>query len=165
MLVDFETRGLFVPLSGVIHVGAGTGGERFDYAKRGLDVLWFEPIPSVFKELQRNIADLPKQKAYQFLILDEDDKTYPFHVSTHGGGASSILDFSGHRDKFPSISYVDEVQVSSLTLNTFFKRHSLDPSKYQFLSLDMQGTELRGLRGRYGNPTLRQTCGGRGNGF
>src|SRR6266404_1018899 len=54
-------------VSGVIHVGANTGQERYLYASYGLDVLWIEPIPSAFDELCKNISVLPKQRALNCL--------------------------------------------------------------------------------------------------
>lgn len=148
MLRDFNLD--LSSLSGVIHVGANVGEERHEYAQQNLSVLWFEPNPESFQKLQFNIAEFPKQQAFQCLILDEDDKKYIFHVADNGegvAGASSILERTGHKESWPSVSYIKEIEVSGLTLNTFFKRHKIDKSKFQFLSVDTEGTELLVLKG------------------
>ena len=56
---------------GVVHVGANTGQERLIYDKEGLNVLWIEPIPSVFDTLVANIRALPKQRAVCALVTDQ----------------------------------------------------------------------------------------------
>ena len=48
--------------TGVIHIGANSGQERKLYARHDLDVLWIEPNPKVFKELQKNIDNLKKDE-------------------------------------------------------------------------------------------------------
>lgn len=142
-LIDFLNE-----VTGIIHVGAATGEWRHIYAKYNLDVLWFEPIPSVFEVLKSNLANFPKQKAYQYLVMDEDDKAYPFHIADNGGASSSTLELYKHLDAWPNVHYTGEVlQVTSITLNTLFKRENLNKKKFQVLALDTQGTELHVLRG------------------
>jgi hypothetical protein len=63
-------------VSGVIHVGANTGQERAKYARFHLDLVWIEPIPAVFEQLRFNLAGFPKQRAYQYLLTDEDEREY-----------------------------------------------------------------------------------------
>jgi hypothetical protein len=41
---------------GVVHVGANRGQERRKYDRRGIEVVWVEPLPDVFELLERNIA-------------------------------------------------------------------------------------------------------------
>jgi FkbM family methyltransferase len=75
--------------TGVIHIGANSGQERKLYARHDLDVLWIEPNPKVFKELQKNIDNLKKQKAFQYLISDDDKDDVDFHISSNDGQSSS----------------------------------------------------------------------------
>ena len=46
---------------GIIHVGANVGQEADEYQPR--DVVWIEPIPSVFLKLQGNILKYKNQIA------------------------------------------------------------------------------------------------------
>jgi FkbM family methyltransferase len=152
MLIDFEYLGIDVSkVSGAIHIGAHWGEERYGYAEHNLDVLWFEPNPEVFKKLQENIAEFPKQKAYQLLVINEDDKEYTFHIAKNGdagaSASSSLLKDSGLTSAYPSVTYVKDILITGLTLDTFFKRHTIDKSRYQFLSIDTEGSELLVLEG------------------
>src|SRR5262249_367879 len=70
-------------VSGVIHVGANLGQERVLYSRHGLNVIWIEPIPEIFRELSRNVEGFPWQRAYQYLITDRDDAEYTFHISNN----------------------------------------------------------------------------------
>ena len=40
-------------VSGVIHVGANSGQERYEYNLYSLDVIWIEPIPKIFNKLKK----------------------------------------------------------------------------------------------------------------
>ena len=72
-------------ISGVIHVGANTGQERQRYARRGLAVLWIEPIPDVFATLRANVRELERQRALEYLVTDRDGAEYEFHVANNEG--------------------------------------------------------------------------------
>lgn len=62
-------------IKGVIHVGANTGQGRDLYAKHNLQVMWVEPIPEVFLELQDNINGYASQHALNYLVTDTDHKS------------------------------------------------------------------------------------------
>ena len=44
-------------IKGIIHVGANVGQEKEEYDNNSLEVLWIEPIPEIFDQLQINIKD------------------------------------------------------------------------------------------------------------
>jgi FkbM family methyltransferase len=134
-------------VAGVIHVGANTGQERHRYAELGLRVLWIEPIPDVFANLERNIADLPNQRAIQCLLTDKDDELVKFHVANNGGSSSSILDLAEHKGIWPEVMFTETLELRTMTLAKAFQSYSLDPSDYQAMLLDTQGSELLVLRG------------------
>src|SRR5271163_274795 len=71
---------LMKKLKGVIHVGANTGHERDEYASYGLNVIWIEPIPWVFKQLNSAISSYPNQRALEYLVLDKDGERMTLHV-------------------------------------------------------------------------------------
>lgn len=134
-------------ISGVIHVGANTGQERHLYDAFGLHVLWIEPIPEVFEILQANIKAFPKQSAIQHLISDYDDKEYEFHIASNDGLSSSMLDFRQHKDIWPDVAFTSTVSLKSTTLTSLLRRDQIDPSEYQALIMDTQGSELLVLKG------------------
>jgi len=132
---------------GVIHVGANTGAERGLYDTYGLPVFWVEPIPAVFAELTTNIAGLPGQRSANALVAAEDDRELTLHVANNHGESSSIFEFAGHRDIWPEVEFVDEIQMTSVTLPTLLRRERLEHAPYDLLVLDTQGSELLILRG------------------
>lgn len=131
---------------GIIHVGASIGQESAEYAAYNLDVIWFEPQPEAFSNLQSTISHRPKQKAYNYAVLDEDDKEYPFHVVDFRD-SSSLLELGSMFNEVFKQKEVGIIQVRGITLNTFFKRYNIDPSGYQILHIDTQGVELPVLKG------------------
>ena len=133
--------------SGVIHVGANAGQERAIYAKHDLDVIWIEPIPDVFLQLERNLGGFSKQRAYQYLITDKDNEKYTFHVANNNGASSSILELNAHKELWPTVSYQASIVLQSLTLASFVKKEGLDINEYDVLIIDTQGTELLVLKG------------------
>lgn len=134
-------------VSGVVHVGANIGQEREFYHNLGLHVLWVEPIPSVYAELEENIKNLPNQRAFQSLITDEEDKDYSFHIANNNGASSSILDFKQHKDIWPEVGYTHTVSLRSITLASLFIKEQINPKDYQALVMDTQGSELLVLKG------------------
>ena len=134
-------------VTGIIHVGANTGQERELYRYYGVNVIWIEPIPSVFDQLNDNIKDFENQYAIQSLITDVDDQEYEFHIASNNGGSSSILEFAQHKDVWPHVYYTTTMHIKSLTLATLFEKERIDASQYQALIMDTQGSELLVLRG------------------
>ena len=134
-------------VSGLIHVGAHTGQEREIYASFDLDVLWVEPLPEVFQELEANIAAHPKQHARQRLLTDVQGREYCFHVANNAGASSSILDLADHRRMWPEVAFERDLILESTTLDALLSQEKLDASRYPALVLDAQGSELLVLRG------------------
>jgi FkbM family methyltransferase len=132
---------------GVIHVGANEGQERAGYARRGLHVLWVEPILEVFYRLTDNIRPYPLQIARNSLITDCDGAQYTFNISGNVGLSSSIFDLERHREMFPDVDFVDTIQLTSTTLDTLLDAPDLNRAAYDALVLDVQGAELLVLRG------------------
>ncbi len=132
---------------GVIHVGANVGQERELYARRGLDVLWVEPIPEVFATLRANIAAFPRQRALQALVTDRDDHEYVFHVANNAGESSSILELKQHKDVWPKVEFTASIKLRSVTLPTLLAREGVDITRYDTLVMDTQGSELLVLKG------------------
>lgn len=134
-------------VKGVVHIGANTGQERFFYDQLGLSVIWIEPLPDVFFQLQGNIHQFRNQKAVQALITDSDGKEYEFHVASNNGASSSIFDFKDHQLIWPDINFAQTVSMKSVSLISFLKEHQIDTTIYEALVMDTQGAELMILKG------------------
>ena len=135
---------------GIIHVGANLGQERDAYAKLGLRVLWIEPIPSIFEQLTRNIRDFARQDAIKALVTNEHGKTFQFNVASNTGASSSIYEFAMHKDVWPNIEYVEQLEIESTTLSKLIEDHSIPMEDYDAMLIDTQGSELMVLEGAEG---------------
>lgn len=142
-----ESEKFLKDISGLIHIGANTGQERNLYEKYKLEVLWIEPIPSIFNILESNIKQFPKQTAIQALLTDKDNESYEFNVASNNGASSSILKLDKHQDIWPDVHYEKTLQLKSSTLDNLISDKQIDINKYQALILDTQGSELLVLEG------------------
>lgn len=134
-------------VSGVIHIGANVGQEREIYSRYGLRVVWIEPVPEIFKTLSTNIMEFSNQRAFQYLVTDQSDATYRFHIANNCGASSSILDLKLHKDVWPQVVFDRSITLRSVTLTSFLEKEKLDIADYDALVMDTQGAELLILRG------------------
>lgn len=134
-----------INVTGVLHVGAHDCEELGFYQSIGLtpnDVVWLDAYkPKVEQAKQRGIPNV-----HHALVTDVDGETLDFHVANNIQ-SSSIYNFKKHAILYPEVTYVDTVTQKSITIDTFFKQNQLDPSKYVFWNLDIQGAELLALKG------------------
>lgn len=134
-------------ISGVIHVGANTGQERDLYEGYGLRVVWVEPIPEVFEALKANLEGFHRQRALEYLVTDQDDADYPFYIANNDGASSSILELKQHQDIWPTVVYTNTIALKSMTLTSLLQKEQIDPTEYDALIMDTQGSELLVLKG------------------
>lgn len=132
---------------GVIHIGANLGQERELYSQHNLDVLWIEPIPSIFSQLQENLKGYPKQQALKYLLTDENDKGYDFHIANNTGASSSIFNLAKHQEIWPEINYIDSIHLNSITFETLIEKENIELARYDSLIIDTQGSELLVFKG------------------
>lgn len=134
-------------VTGVIHVGAHVGQERNAYAAHDLSVLWVEPIPEIFSELEANIRGFHKQRALRALVTEADGAMHRFHVSNNRGQSSSVFQLKHHRDVWPHVRFDRSIELAGRTLPSLLVEHGIDAGAYQALVLDTQGSEMLVLRG------------------
>jgi len=132
---------------GLIHVGANAGQECDLYAAFGLDVVWIEPIPEVFAELESNISGFPRQRAIRYLAAGEDGKKYTLHIADNSGASSSILEMARHTEMYPHIAYDRTIDLTGATLPSILSAEQIDIRQFDAIVLDTQGSELRILEG------------------
>jgi FkbM family methyltransferase len=132
---------------GVVHVGGNTGQEREVYDRFGLQVLWIEPIDSIFHDLVRNISTFPRQKAFKALLTDEVEGKALLHIASNGGASSSIFDFQEHKIMWPEVDYCGELEMATSTLDDLILKGNVDVVGFDLLVMDVQGAELLVLKG------------------
>ena len=130
---------------GVLHVGAHECEELPFYQRLGIskeNCIWLDAIQSkVNQALARGIPNV-----FKAVVTDTDDATVTFRV-TNNVQSSSILEFGTHAKHHPGVYFVSETQEPTVTLDTFFQRQKLDPSKCDFWNFDIQGAEMLALKG------------------
>ncbi|MEM8823341.1 MAG: FkbM family methyltransferase [Pseudomonadota bacterium] len=132
---------------GIVHIGAHKGQERYIYRKLGLDVLWIEGNPEIFPTLQQNLRRFPRQRPIQALLSETEGDEVVFHVSSNDGLSSSILDFSGHSTFYPDVSMAGQMRLRTKTFDSVISENGIDLTRYDAMTLDVQGAELIVLRG------------------
>ena len=131
-----------VALTGVLHIGAHNCEEKDDYDAMGLPTIWIDAIEERVNE--STFYGIPA--VYQALISDEDDALVPFYLSNNVE-SSSMFEFGTHSNYHPEVHYIGTRMLKTTTVDTFFARHALDPAKYNFWNLDIQGAEYKALKG------------------
>jgi FkbM family methyltransferase len=116
----------------IIHVGAHFLEERSLYERLNLEVLWIEANPYIAKMhpnvICATISD--KVEEVEFIISNNTQ-------------SSSILNMKTHKNVYPHIFEVEKIKTKTTTLNALIN----NPSEYDALNLDIQGAELKALKG------------------
>jgi FkbM family methyltransferase len=146
MLIDF--RELFprhnIKPKGVLHVGANVGEEAPVYDELGIkDVVWIEANEQLIPQLRINTRDKYNHKVYHACVGDVQDLEVQFHISNNAGQSSSYLELGTHKTAHPEVHFVRDVVM---------KMQRIDQLQtcwggYDFLNIDLQGAELKALRG------------------
>jgi FkbM family methyltransferase len=147
MLIDFRT--LFpkwrINPKGVLHIGANIGEEAPVYDELGIkDVIWIEGNPDIFPKLKSNIQKYGMQTAFLACIGDENGDTV-LHISNNGSQSSSILELGTHKTAHPEVHYVKDIPLKMFRVDSLFDENIL--KDYDFLNIDLQGAELKALKG------------------
>lgn len=134
--------------TGVIHIGANIGQEREHYKKLAVRrVIWIEADPDIYKILLSNIKKYKNYKAYNFLVTDKNNQKYTFNISNNAGNSSSILQLKEHKIMYPDIKYHKKIILVSQTLEKIIDKKNINLNNFKALVLDVQGSELRVLKG------------------
>lgn len=150
MLIDF--RQLFpkygIKPKGVLHVGANVGEEAPVYDEMGIPfVMWVEANPEIFEQLKTNVAKYQDHHTTNECIGDTDGEEVLFHVSNNGSQSSSILELGTHKTAHPEVHYVKDIPMKTKRLDRIFAVQPDGSFPYDFLNIDLQGAELKALRG------------------
>jgi FkbM family methyltransferase len=142
--------------SGVIHVGGHHGEEAAYYVAHGVaDVVWFEADPDAFAQLVRNTARFAGHRCVAALAADVDGDERLFYRHRFPGGTkrgfcSTFAWNTPAVARDPVLSRLETFDVRpmrTVTVATALRERGFAPSRFQYLSLNVQGAELLVLRG------------------
>lgn len=132
---------------GVIHVGAHQAGELEDYLRMGFSrILYVEANPALIPGLRAKAQPYGGKVIIVHAAASDTDGTVRLRV-TSMDQSSSILPLAKHKDIYPSIREVSQVEVRGRRLDTLLAEEGLRAEDFNFLNLDIQGAELMALRG------------------
>ena len=141
--------------SGVLHIGAHRGSERFIYDWLGKKVLWIEANPKIFIELKKNLREFKFQDCYEGLLHSQNNLLIDFFLSSNDQASSSIYDFSERfkkgklffQDKKRNIEMQNKISLKTIKLDSLILKNKLDITLYDHWVIDVQGAELEVLKG------------------
>lgn len=136
-------------VKGVLHVGASFGQEAEVYAELAVPcVLWIEAQEECREHLKKAISTFGRrddQIAITALAASEGKAVL---FGTDNSISSSLKPLgAGHHTYFPFITKSFERVLHTETLDSLLARLCLDPRSFDFLYLDVQGSELDVLHG------------------
>lgn len=134
-----------INLKGAFHVGAHECEELEVYRYFGIAdkrVVWIDALQDKVDEAtQRGVPNV-----FQAVVSDEDDSVVEFK-RTNNGQSSSILDFGTHSKHYAWCVVTDRIAMKTTTIDTFMAKNNLNPENYDFWNFDIQGAELKALKG------------------
>ena len=130
-----------IKFKGVLHIGAHECEELNDYEiylPRD-QILWVEALPGKVQLCKNKYTNLLIENA----VVSDTVETVRFNVSNNGQ-SSSILDFGLHSHFHPHVQYVTCFETETKLLKDIICNYNI---QYNFLNLDIQGAELKALKG------------------
>jgi FkbM family methyltransferase len=135
-----------VATRGVIQVGAHEAEELPTYFELGAKhVLLIEANPALIDGL-RSVAGTTPGVTVAHCAINDIDGPIDLHVTNYDK-ASSILPLKLHKRTYPAVDECAVVQVPGARLDGLIDALGLDRADFNLLCLDIQGAELRALRG------------------
>ena len=147
MMLDFDRlmAQYDMKVYGVLHAGAHLAEEAPDYARHGIDrVWWVEANPAVLGEIRANLAPFPGHSLIHALIWDGNGIEMGFNVTNYDGMSSSVFPFGTHPEFSPDTVFVDRITLTTSTLDSIWRHHHVQAN---MLVMDLQGAEGPALRG------------------
>lgn len=125
----------------LVHVGAHNAEELDAYTSAGWNaVTWIEAQPNKIKKLAEIIPS--HHQLIEAAIWDVDDVLMDLKIMTNTE-STSLLNLGTHAEEHPEIVLESTIKVTTKTLSTLIPKNKIP----EMLALDIQGVELRALKG------------------
>ena len=130
-----------INFKGILHVGAHECEELNDYEKyiTRNKILWIEAMPHKVEFCKEKYNNLYIEQA----VVSDTIENVLFKVANNGQ-SSSILDFGLHSQFHPHVHYIGAFECETQLLKNILPKYNID---YNFLNFDIQGAELKALKG------------------
>lgn len=133
-----------INFKGILHVGAHEC-EEIVYYDRYLSrdkVLWIDALPDKVEQCRQQHQNIFIENA---VVSDTIEKVI-FHRSNNDQ-SSSILNLGIHKIHHPHIYYTHNFEVETQLLSNILSKAEYKQIDFNFINLDIQGAELKALRG------------------
>ena len=130
-----------IQFKGILHVGAHVCEEIKDYEQyiSRDKILWIEAMVDKVEFCKKTFPNINIEQA----VISDNIETVTFNVSNNGE-SSSILDFNLHSTYHPHVFFVKSYKTETKMLKDIICNYEID---YNFINLDIQGAELKALKG------------------
>ena len=130
-----------IQFQGILHVGAHECEELADYERyiSRDKILWIEALPGKVQLCKSRYPGVNIENA----IVSDKIENVTFKVSNNGQ-SSSILDFGLHSQYHPQVHYITAFEGQTSLLKDILPKYNIP---YNFLNFDIQGAELKALKG------------------
>lgn len=134
-------------VTGVLHVGAHAAEELLDYRRRRYSpIYWIEANPELVDKLKWKLRKHSDSCVINAVVSDISEEV-DFHIANNSE-SSSILELGTHAKEHPEVVYEKSIPVMTATLDQLSTEHNF--AQCNFWNLDIQGAELRALKGGAG---------------
>jgi|688.fasta_scaffold27897_8 FkbM family methyltransferase len=100
----------------------------------------FEPDSVIFKKLEAAAKSDKQWETLNLAVIDSEDETMSFNVSSNLGYSSSLLSFSSNANRFyPRLETSKKITVNCISLKNVLKKYDFATSV--FIKADIQGFE------------------------
>lgn len=130
-----------ISLKGILHVGAHECEEIALYEKYlpRNKILWVDALHDKVELCKSKYPDL----LIEFAVVSDKKEIVNWNRSNNGQ-SSSILNFGLHKQFHPDVHYVFSGKREAVPLSDFIGNYDIS---YNFINLDIQGAELKALKG------------------
>ena len=144
-LLEKAIKDAQISVSRVLHIGANDGAEAQSYEEQGLEGWHVEALPDVHEKLAAVCAELPCQTSV-LACLDDKIHEVNFNIASNRAMSSSLFDWNTHPLVHPEVSFTGKTTLTTRRLDDLLADGSV-PGDIDFAILDVQGAELRVLKG------------------
>ncbi len=106
-------------------------------------VIVLEPVPELYGRLVERTADLSNVITFPLALGDRTGRQPLYRSAGSSDASSSLLPPKAHLDFHPTVTFAQESEVRTITLDDLF--HSLPDTQVDLLWLDIQGMERKVL--------------------
>jgi len=130
-----------IKFKGILHVGAHECEELGDYERyiQRNKILWVEALAGKVELCKNRFPGVLIENA----VVSDVVERVKFNISNNGQ-SSSILDFGLHSQYHPDVHYVTSFETETKLLRDILPKYEIE---YNFLNFDIQGAELKALKG------------------